>query len=261
MRDSYALKLLSLINCSKCIQAEDVISLLCLLPWALQKEVIRRRTLSRQERLEKATLSFKLLVYYYYPSRFPAAEGVLQPFHALTTTAMTFAEDSDWTQILNSGIALKQFILDADEYWSFSRSGTHYLENFFGFVRRSSLGDDQLTQTVRIITKTRLVYAIMHELDLEIMHSGRDNINRTIINDNNIELTEGGTDVFFRSLIHLAHLEIDDPGEETMLLSLDGMKEVFVMWSTEDYHTYDPICNTDVSPVANCRITARNIGA
>jgi hypothetical protein len=82
---------------------------------------------------------------------------------------------------------LIQFILDADELWSFSRIGTHCLENLFGFVRRSSLGDDRVTPTVRIITKATLVYEGMHELGLEIMHSGSDNIGGTIINDNDIE--------------------------------------------------------------------------
>jgi hypothetical protein len=46
-----------------------------------------------------------------------------------------------------------------------------------------------------------------------------------------------------------------------MLPSLDEMKEVFVMWSAEDHHVYDTIYNTNVSPVAKCRITATNTGA
>jgi hypothetical protein len=39
------------------------------------------------------------------------------------------------------------------------------------------------------------------------------------------------------------------------------MKEFFAMRFAEDHHAYDPICNTNVSPVANRRITTRNIGA
>jgi hypothetical protein len=33
------------------------------------------------------------------------------------------------------------------------------------------------------------------------------------------------------------------------------------MWSAEDHHAYDPICNINVPPVAHGRITARNIEA
>jgi hypothetical protein len=115
------------------------------------------------------------------------------------TAVVTCAEDSDWLRILNSGLPLIQFILDADEPWSFSRLGTYCLENFFGFVRRSSLGDDRLTSTVRIITKAALVYEVMHELGLEIKHSGRDNIGGTMIDDNNIEFTKARADVCLHS--------------------------------------------------------------
>jgi hypothetical protein len=52
---------------------------------------------------------------------------------------------------------------------------------------------------VRIIAKATLVYEVIHELDLEIKHSGRGNISGTIIDDNNIEFTDGGADVYFRS--------------------------------------------------------------
>jgi hypothetical protein len=100
----------------------------------------------------------------------------------------------------------------------------------------------------------------MQELGLEMRHSGPDDIGGTIINNSIIKFSEGGADFHLRSLIHLAHLDIDDPEDGSMLRSLDEMKLVSVMWSAEDYHTYDPICNTNLSPVANCRITARNIG-
>jgi hypothetical protein len=132
----------------------------------------------------------------------------------------------------------------------------HFLENFFGIVRWGSLGGDRLVPTVRIRTIATVVYEVLHEFGLEIKYSGRENISGTIINDQNIEFTEGGADVYFRSFIHVAHLEIDDPEDDSILPSVDRMKEVFVMQSTED----DPICHTNVPPVANCRITTRNIG-
>jgi hypothetical protein len=95
MRDSYALKLFSLTNCSKCIEAKNLMVVMYLLPWSLQEEVLRSHRLSRQERLEKAILARKLLFHYYQLSHFPHAPGVTQRFHSKTTVAVTLAEDSD----------------------------------------------------------------------------------------------------------------------------------------------------------------------
>jgi hypothetical protein len=63
MRDSYAVKLFSFTNCSTCIDSENMMSLMYLLLWALQEEVMRNPFLSRGERLEKAILSFTLLLH------------------------------------------------------------------------------------------------------------------------------------------------------------------------------------------------------
>jgi hypothetical protein len=81
-----------------------------LLPWLLQEEVLRSRRLSRQERLEKAILACKFLFHYYQLSHFPHSPDVSQQFHSKTMVAAMFAEDSDWPRILNTSIALIQFI-------------------------------------------------------------------------------------------------------------------------------------------------------
>jgi hypothetical protein len=91
----------------------------------------------------KAILSVRLLFHYFDLSSAAPAKGVTQRFYTDETTAVTFAEDSVWPRILNSALALVLFVLQADEYWSFFRMGTHCLEDFFGRVRRSSLGDDR----------------------------------------------------------------------------------------------------------------------
>jgi hypothetical protein len=131
-RDSYALKLFSLINCSKCIETKNLMALMSLLPWSLQEEVLRSDRLSRQERLEKVVFACKLIFHYYQLSLFLHAPGVPQRFHSKITVSITFAEDSDWPRILNTAIALIHFILDADENWSFSLLETHCLEIFSG---------------------------------------------------------------------------------------------------------------------------------
>jgi hypothetical protein len=262
MREEYALKFFSLPNCAKCIDTDHMMELMYLLPWTLQEEVVRSPDLSRQERLDKAILSFKLLHQYYLLSHFPRAQYVTQRFSARAgTKAVTFAEDSDWPRILNTALVLIQFVRDADEHWSFARLGTHCLENFFGFVRRVSLGDDRFTPTVRIITKSTLVYQVMHELGLEIKHSGRDNVGGTVIRDTARPcFNEKDAEIWFRSLIHAAGLETE-PWARSPLKTLGDWRRLIADWASHDHHEHDPIYNTQSSSVCNCRITARNIGA
>jgi hypothetical protein len=264
MRDAYALKLFSLTNCAKCIDNKHMMELMYLLPWALQEEVIRSPNLPRQDRLEKAILSFKLLHHFYRLSTFEPAEHVGQRWREESAIeAITFAEDSEWPRILNSSLALIEFVLSAEPHWSFARIGTHCLENFFGFVRRNSLGDDRFAPTIRIITKSTMVYQMMHELGLDIKHSGRDNIGGTVIKESaeNLSFNEEAPEIFFQSLIHIARLEIDEPANPAILLPLGELKTTIANWASCDHHVHDSICNADASPVCNCRITARNIGA
>jgi hypothetical protein len=113
MRDSYPLQLFSFDNCARCAEEGDHLSLLYLLPWALQEEVIRNPDLTRQERLEKAVLSFHFLVHYFDLSFLPRSDGINQRFRKKDTVAVTFAEDSVWPRILNNALLLIHFIIVA----------------------------------------------------------------------------------------------------------------------------------------------------
>jgi hypothetical protein len=93
-----------------------------------------------------------------------------------------------------------------------------------------------------------MVYEMMHDLDLEIKHTGRDNIGGTVLNDRVVEYHEDAAEIRFRSLIHVADLETE-PGHWSILLSLGELKELIADWSSHDYHSHDPICNTDASPI------------
>jgi hypothetical protein len=101
----------------------------------------------------------------------------------------------------------------------------------------------------------------MHDLNLEINHSGRDNIGGTLIHDKVVEFTELRPEVYFRSLIHRAGLEIVPADQDLILIPLPEIKELLAEWASRDHHDDDPTCNAAASPVSNCRITARNIGS
>jgi hypothetical protein len=151
MRDSYALQLFSLGNCLSGMQQQHDLALLDLLPWALQQEVIRSPRLKREDRLEKAVLSFYLSLDYFDLSFLPWSEEVTQRFDKRRTVAVMFAEDSSWPSILNNGLVLILFVMHARGNWSFSRLRTHCLKNFFRFVPQKGRSDDRAVTADRII--------------------------------------------------------------------------------------------------------------
>jgi hypothetical protein len=110
-------------------------------------------------------------------------------------------------------------------------------------------------------SKATLIFHVMHDLNLEIKHSGRDNIGGTLIHDKVVESTELRPEVYFRSLIHLAGLEIVPADQDLILMLLPEIKEVLAEWTSRNHHDDDPICNAAASLVSNCRITARNVGS
>jgi hypothetical protein len=120
MRDSYAIPLFTLENCLQCFESGDLHSAVFLLPWALQKEVIHSTSIRRDERLFKVIVSFKLLMHLLYLSDLPPAPGIMKRFNWFVTKAVTFADDSQWQRILNSSLALIQFVLDGESSWCFS---------------------------------------------------------------------------------------------------------------------------------------------
>jgi hypothetical protein len=235
MRDSYALQLFSLLNCHKLIEANELSATLYLLPWSLQEEVIRSSTLDGEERLTKAILSFKILRHLFDLSLLPCAPGIGKRFRQGGMIATTFAEDAAWPTLLNTSLVLIQFVMEAEPDWSFSRLGTHCLENFFGLVRRESLGDDRYVTAARIIAKSSLVAMSMHNLDLRIAHRGRDNVGGVVIADARPPFVEAEADILFRSLAHLASLDVFSP-EERGLLSLGPVRSIMRRSAVQDEH-------------------------
>jgi hypothetical protein len=259
MRDSYALKLFSLSNCIRCLDAEAYNEFMYLLPFALQEEVLRDTELPRDERLMRAILAFKLLMHFFELTCFPREEGVQQRW-GRDALAVTFAEDSAWSRILNSALALVVFTLQADEHWSFSRMGSHCLENFFGLVRRSSLGDDRAITAMRIIVKATIVAEIMHDLGIEVHHRGRDNVGGVVISGDPPEWTEEVAESLCRSMVALSDLEMLSRPRFGVMTKEDLMR-LLCEWDEHDaHHANDPAYNASFEGKnSNSRIPARII--
>jgi hypothetical protein len=256
MRDSYPLQLFCWANCVKCIGQRMMHELMYLLPWTLQ-EVVRSPKLTREEHLRKAILSFKLLLHYFDLSHLPCGPGVSKRFVSGRTVAVTFAEDSVWPVLLNTAFVLIRFILQAEENWSFSRIGTHCLENFFGLIRPESFGDDRYVVAMRIIARASLASGIMHDLGIAISHRGRDNVGGTLIHGSKPDFVEDDAVGLFRSLVRVTALEFHHK-VETELMSIDALEHVLLGWLENDHHEKDRTSRAQFTgKPANARISGR----
>jgi hypothetical protein len=262
MRDSYALQLFSWLNCVKCVQNGNTAATMYLLPWTLQEEVIRSPELTREDRLKKAILNFEVLNHYFDLAFLPSAAGVTQRYDDEVTEAVTFAENSVWPRILNNALVLIQFVMDAPPSWSFSRLGTHCLENFFGFVRQNAHADDRSVTALGIISRTAVVTGLIHDMKLKIVHRTRDNVGGVVIDDyplNSLQPALNEARLLAHSFIAMADLDFDSTPRQ--LLDLDRLTVIMNEWRDQDHHhKNDPAYKADFtfSP-ANSRIAARNV--
>jgi hypothetical protein len=259
MRDSYPLRLFSLENCLKCLKANQSNELMYLLPWALQEEVLRNPALSRDQRLEKAVLGFQLLMHYYDLSCLPHVGGVTKRFSSGTTQVLAFADDCGWLRVLNTAVLLIEFITNGDENWSFSRLGTHCLENFFGLVRQSSRGDDRFTRAIRVIRQATVMVDVMDRRDLHPYVRGRDNVGGTIIGAGSATLSQGYVDLLCHSFIAYGSLH-SEPPDPSVLIDHAGLIEILDGWCQNDnHHKNDPGRQADLGgSTTGHGIAARN---
>jgi hypothetical protein len=256
MPDCYALKLFCSSNFLKCFERGMLHELMDLIPWTLQEEVMTSPRLERQERLLKVLLTLKLLLHCFELSHLVCGLGVWRRFISGVTVAVTVAEDSVSPGLLNTALALIGFVLDASEDSSFSRMGTHCLENFFGLVPRESLGDGRYVVTSRIIAKMSLASNVMRDLDLSIPHRARDNVGGTLIGGCRPRFTEREAERLFTLPIPISSLE-SSPAVETDRLPLDELRYVLSGWSREDHHPNDPAYGARfVSKPSKARIPA-----
>jgi hypothetical protein len=265
MRDAYALQFFSMKNCLKCLQGEHLTQFMYLLPFTLQEDVIRNTDLSRTERLAKAVLSFRLLVHYFdlcCGKHYPGVHGRFCEKRG--SVAVTFAEDAAWPRILNTSLALIQFILDADGHWSFSRLGSHCLENFFGFIRQNAKGDNRMTRALHIIAKTHMVCLVMNQRQITMKHRGRDNVGGVVIGENPIEFEElPENTLFFESILDLSSLACSDPTDENLLPLTEVIEQFILFWAHKELSSVRVVQDPAAAslPITNAGILPRIMGA
>jgi hypothetical protein len=207
-------------------------------------------------------MSFRLLIHYFDLCCGEHSSGVHGRYSEKRgTVAVTFAEDSAWPRILNSSLTLIQFILEADGNWSFSRLGSHCLENFFGFIRQNAKGDDRMDRAIHIISKTHMVCRVMHRLEITMKHRGRDNVGGVVIGGQPIDFDELDEHVhFLESIIELSSLACTDPAQEHLSLK-EVTAEFTLLWADGDTHPVLAGPAPAASSIKNNRILPRIIEA
>jgi hypothetical protein len=170
---------------------------------------MRNPGIPREERVRKAIPSFKLLLHYFDLSAAACIDGVSTRFGSRVTGAITFAESAVWRMVLNSSLALIEFVAHGDEHWSFSRLGTNRLESFFSLVHRQSFEEDRHAVASRIIAKNALSSSVMQELASKIVHRHREKMRGIEIGGFPPLFHEEFAEKMFHSLIQVASMRFN----------------------------------------------------
>jgi hypothetical protein len=202
------------------------------------------------------------LLHYFDLSFLPRADGITQRFRSESSVAVTFAEDSIWPRILNDGLLLIDFIIRAPADWSFSRLGTHCLENFFGFVRQNARADDRFVPALRIMARSACVSLEMQRWRIDITHKRRDNVGGVEIGDRpmafpSLEGMLGEVLDLAQSFVAVAGLTYSS---KAPVFEQDQLRQILAEWASEDWHhERDPTYKKQfIRSHANIKIDARN---
>jgi hypothetical protein len=154
-----------------------------------------------------------------------------------------------WFRVLNSVVVLIGFLNSGTEKWSFSRLGTHCLENFFDMIRQNARVDDRFVCSVQIIAQTTLM-----------LSSDQDNLGGAIIGTGLPTFSKEYMDLLTHSFLANAFLHFDVTGASD-LMHHTGPIEVLIEWcQNDDHYKKDPGQNTDLSARITCyNIVARNL--
>jgi hypothetical protein len=121
------------------------------------------------------------------------------------------------------------------------------------------MGDDRYAVARRIIAKGSLASSIMHDLDIRIVHRGRDNVGGVVIGGSRLAFTEGETERLCQSLIHASDLDFF-PTNRRDLLTMGELGTLLSEWLEHDHHQKDPIYRASfISKPSGARIVTRLI--
>ena len=259
MKDFYPIKLFTLDNVDKLMEAEMVPEALYLLPFALWATAILVPNLKKDTRKELLSMAFSVFYSLYMQSLMLQREKGINVVARKNSTALYFEDDGYLIRAMNATFTTA-VLLQRFENVALDRIGTHVLENFFGNVRMMCCNYDSYTHIISSCAKSVIINKITSHYNIKYKVTGRVNIGGVKVkndeSENVIYNCPVPIDAFGRAFLETAaHFRIPSLpfGESVMTISAfkSSIKQLTQQITQPSQRIYEP------GPVAAMKIKAR----
>jgi hypothetical protein len=182
MEDALPLKLFSFKTLRKAFEKEDSNLIIALLPSVSLKECIFNSKLSLEARIEFLNLGFAIVFVYYLNIKWfrenqkrkeEAVIHVVESQRSNSTAEYEFVWTASWCAEYLITVACIIFTLITQANLNLGSLGTHFLEHFFGKIRKKSQDNHSHKQFLKTIIDSISEAAICKEYNIQISNTGR----------------------------------------------------------------------------------------
>lgn len=183
MEDSLPLKLFNNVVLRKIIDSNDICLFISMLPSTLLLESIHSKSLSRQQRFDALLFGASIVLLYVKTQEY-AIQKNSTPYkenHRVYYKEVCFKKEWCYEYISTClGIAS---LLVTEKNLHLGSCGSHFLEHYFGSIRRLSRGEDTHTKFLHTMKHVLLEHYLTTKLDIESIHEERRSDSGNIVTE------------------------------------------------------------------------------
>jgi hypothetical protein len=175
MKDFFPLKIFTLNNLSRLLDANMISESLYFAPFVFWMESVTNASLSKETRIQLLAFAFHIFMGYFVQSYFSKRAPGITIQKSKNSSALFFANDALIIRSLNS-VLVTAFLLKTYPNVALERVGTHVLENFFGSVRLACYSTDSWDRILTAECKAIIRKSIELQYDFHVKIRGRENM-------------------------------------------------------------------------------------
>lgn len=169
MEDGLPLRLFSKENMSILIEKADWGLVFCMLPTTLLMESLHSEVLSREERIELLLFGAALVILYFTAQTDYRTNSKVATKEAVRLVQSCYSFSPEWCYEYISVVLCIAHLLATEENLHLGACGTHFLEHYFGAIRRYARGEDTHQRFLGLMKQTLLERILMQRLGIELV--------------------------------------------------------------------------------------------
>lgn len=168
MEDSLPLKMFSKEILDLVINAEDLELVFCMLPSTLLMESLHSEKLSRQDRIDFLMFGASLVILYYLVQIDFLKDESPSRANGIKIVRDHYCFSKSWCKEYISVVVSIINLLSTEDNLHLGSCGTHFLEHFFGAIRRHSRGEDTHQRFVGAMRDVLLERILLQRLNIPL---------------------------------------------------------------------------------------------